>query len=158
MRRRRAGSAVVAALGIVALAGALLAATAGRGSAAARTAVLERASVRLEGAARLLLAEQLLAWPAAADSLPVGGFADRAVRLPADVAAGAPMRGTLRIQRLAPALHAITLELRVETGEPAIVVARRRLRLYVRRQIVSPAGDSASAPSAIARWPLVDLP
>jgi len=156
--RCRRGTAIVAALALVALAAALLSVAAAHATAGSSAAAAERGALIVEGAAMRALAEVLAGWPPAADSLPEGAFGDRVLLVTrAGDDGGPPLTGRLRVQRIGPAVYAVTIEVRTASSVAATAFARRRIRLLVRRDSVSgPSGTSAS-PLPIPRWAVADL-
>lgn len=156
--RRRRGTAIVAALALVALAGALLSVAAAHSTAGAGAARAERAAVIVEGAAMRSLAEVLAEWPPAADSLPDGAFGDRALVIPREPhEGGPPLAGRLRVQRIGPAMYAVTVEVHAASSESAPAFARRRMRLLVRRGAPSDSAGATPVPVPIPRWAIADL-
>jgi hypothetical protein len=161
----------VAALALLALSAALLAGALAIATAMARSVRSERAALEVEARSRHALASVLAGWGSEADSLPVGGWIERELS-PSERGAGAgsmPASGRLRMQRLAPGLYAVVVDVRIG---PAPAVARQRLRLLVTRPLIPIALDSAclspgdsgtvlarvrGAPAPIARWSAADL-
>ncbi|MDB4879549.1 MAG: hypothetical protein JWL60_995 [Gemmatimonadetes bacterium] len=154
---QRHGTAIVAALAIVALAGALLATMAVHATAGASAAHAERAALVVEGAVRHALAEALVAWPPGADSIPEGGFADGPLMWPPHGAAGLSLQGRLRIHRLGTALYAVTVEAGVASTDVTAPIVRRRMRLLVRRPAPRDTGTRLEPVVPIARWGLAAL-
>jgi hypothetical protein len=170
-RHPRPGFALVAALALLALSAALLAGAAAIATAMARSVRAERARLEVEAHARHALASVLADWGREADSLPVGRWVERELS-PSERGAGTgrmSATGRLRIQRLAPGLYAVVVDVRIG---PSPSVARQRLRLLVTRPLIpvaldsagSSPGDSATvlarvrgAPAPIARWSAADL-
>ena len=104
------------------------------------------------------LAEALASWPPAADSLPEGAFGDRVLLMPRAAGdGGPPITGRLRVQRIGPALYAVTVEVRAATSVAATAFARRRMRLLVRRDTVSDTSGAAASPLPVPRWAVADL-
>lgn len=155
---RRHGTAIIAALGLVALAGALLSVAAAQGAAGAGAAAAERNALVVEGAAMRALAEALVDWSPVADSLPEGAFGDRAlvVERRADEG-GPPLTGRLRVQRIGPALYAVTVEVRAASGVAAPAFAHRRMRLLVRRATPPDTTGPRAPPTPLPQWAISDL-
>ena len=153
--RRRSGTAIVAALALVMLAGALLASAASVVSSGARAALSERAALAVEGEARRALATTLERWDATCDSLAIGSAksADLVAASP-DSAAGFAIEGRVAIRRLALRLYAITVDARVAGSQP---LARRRIRLLVKRDVPADSTLALPAPHPIVSWPMADL-
>jgi len=153
MARPRRGTALVAALGLLALAAALLAGAVVASFAARRgTRVLVAAS-RADSEARRALGEVMVGWDGAADSLALGGSLERVIS--ATSAAGPPLAVQARLDRLSPSVFAASVS--VQVGATASVQAYRRMRLLLER---SAHGDSASVsrpPSPIARWSVIEV-
>ena len=150
--RARRGVALVAALGLLVLAAALLA-----GSAIASVG-LRRATRGLTAAARAewegqrALGEVMTRWDGVADSLPIGAWLERP--LPAHGLAGPPLTVRAGLQRLTPSVYSASAW--VWVGDSASAQAFRRVRLLLERR---PSGDSALAvetPTPIARWSVID--
>jgi len=148
--RHRAGTAVVAALALVALAGALLASAAVAVSAGARIALLERAALAAESSARRALAVSLADWDGAAEGMAVGSAVEWSLPAATAVPGELPTATRVRRERLGPTLYALTAESRV--GD-APLLARRRARLLVQCD----SGVAGVRPVPIARWSIADL-
>src|SRR3954469_10300221 len=99
-RRRRAGMALVAALGLMMLAAGLLAGTAIASLGLQRAARTLVAAGRAESELRRGLAVVLQGWDAQLDSMPIGAVVDRVA--PSVVLDGAPLTMRTRIRRLGP--------------------------------------------------------
>jgi hypothetical protein len=168
--RHRRGFALVAALALLALSAALLIIALAIAGAQLRSARSERAALDVDARTRHALASVLAGWGGGPDSLADGASVDRALS-PGErgVDDGMPSSGTLRIQHLGGGLYAVAVDVRIGA---APTVARRRLRLLVRRPPVVVAvdtsaivpGDSGVAvlhgrgpPAPIARWSVSDL-
>jgi hypothetical protein len=169
--QRRPGFALVTALALLALSTALLAGALAIATAMARSVRSERATLEVEAHARYALASVLAEWGWEADSLAVGQWVERELT-PAERGSstgGSPASGRLRIQRLAPALYAVVVDVRIG---PAPWSARQRVRLLVTRPLIPIALDSAGAspadsgrvltrlrgaPAPITRWSAADL-
>jgi hypothetical protein len=173
-RRRRAsrrGFALVAALALLALAAALLVCAFGIATARVRSVYSERATLDVEAHSRHALATVLAEWGDELDTLSVGRGLERELTSSerGERASGPPASGRLRVQRLAPGLYAVVVDVRLGV---APVQARQRLRLLVTRPELPAAvendaaltADSGSvvarrrgAPAPIARWSAADL-
>jgi hypothetical protein len=170
-RHARQGFALVAALALLALSTALVAGAVAIATAMARSARSERAALEVEARSHRALATVLADWGAEADSLPVGRGVERELSASewGGAAYGMPASGRLRIQRLAPGLYAVVIDVR--TGS-APSLARQRLRLLVSRPLIPASLDTARAapgdsghtkalirrpPAPIARWSAADL-
>lgn len=152
--RKRRGVALVAALGLLMLAAALLAGSAVASVELRRAARTRMAAARAESEATRGLGAVLQGWDGALDSLPIGASRDRAL---APAPSGGPSVGSrVRVERLSSSLYAATISVRV--GESGAVLATRRARLLLERSVI--AADSAAVPpvTALGRWTLVDLP
>jgi hypothetical protein len=168
--RRRPGFALVVALALLALSAALLAGAVAMAAAMARSARSERAALEVEAHSRHALASVLAEWGDEADSLAVGQSVEREL-LPGERGGGTsgPASGRLRMQRLAPGLYAVVVDVRIGAA-PSL--ARQRLRLLVTRPEIAVSLDSAGAvpgdsgavkalvrraPAPLARWSAADL-
>lgn len=169
--RRRPGFALVAALALLALSAALLAGAVAIVTARTRSIRSERAALEADAHARHALAVVLADWGPGTDSLPVGGWVGRELspRERGGGPGGMPSSGRVRLQRLAPGLYAVAVDVRIGTA-PSL--ARQRLRLLVMRPELlvkldsagAPPGDSGTVrarirrpPVPIARWSAADL-
>jgi hypothetical protein len=177
--RRRSGFALVAALALLALSTALLAGALAIATAMARSVRSERATLEVEAHARHALASVLAEWGWEADSLAVGQWVERELSSSErGVATGGSLAsGRLRIQRLAPALYAVVVDVRIGAAPSS---ARQRVRLLVTRPMIPVALDSTGrstvdsasaspadtgrvlarvrgAPAPIPRWSAADL-
>lgn len=149
----RRGSAIVAALGLVLLAAALLASATQVATAAAKRARAERDALIAESGARRALATVILEWTHAYDALGIGQSVEVAPTRGTPDSAPIPLATIVRVARLDTVLFAITVDARAGIA-PA--TARRRIRLLVRRL----AADSAVGPGIvrpITRWSTTDL-
>jgi hypothetical protein len=145
--------AVVAALGLLLFAAALLAGSAVASVGLRRASRSLVAAARAEAEARRWLGEVVQRWNAAADSLPIGATLDRVNRV--EGATGPPVIVQARIRRLTANLYTVTVSARV--GDSVPTLAFRRVRLLLERP---PPTDSAGVSGAVrplARWSVVDL-
>jgi hypothetical protein len=148
----RDGVALVAALGLLLLAAALLA-----GSAAA-SVELRRATRSRSWAARADFESQralgavLQGWEPTLDSLAIGGIVERAVE-PADDS-GPPVLTRARVRRVSSRIFVAFVAVRVGASGQT---AQRRVRLLLQRD--STGADSTVRPgvSALSRWSVIDL-
>ena len=149
----RRGTAIVAALGLVVLAAALLASAAEVAAGTARRNRADVAALFAESAARRALATALDGWSTAYDSLAIGRGTNVALRIPGGEAEVVPYRVIVRVRRLDSALYAVTVD---ATAGVAPLVARRRVRLVVTTRA---AAGRASGPDVrpIPQWSLADL-
>ena len=149
----RRGVALVSALGVLALAAALLA-TAGMSSIAmTRASRTARTSLRVDTESRRALAGIIRRWGAAEEALGVGGTLEFVLPDVGD-ATGVAMSTRGQLHRLTARRFALSVE--VQGGEVSAPLARRRATLLLERA----AGDSAGppAPLSAAEWGLVTLP
>ena len=145
------GTAVVAALALVALGAALLASAAVAVSAGRRATLLERAGLTAESTARRVVAECLSGWDESAEQMSVGSAVEWSWPAPAGVRTGElSVQTHVRRERLGLTLYALSVESFV--GD-APFLARRRVRLLVQRDT----GAAGMRPVPIARWSLADL-
>ena len=152
--RPRKGVALVAALGLLVLAAALLAASAVASAGLHRATRGVTAVARAEWEGRRVLGDAMVDWGGGADSLPVGAWLDRP--LPTADAAGPPLVARARVQRLTGSVFSLTAL--VQVGESPSALAYRHIRLLLER---APSEDSAAGPSGpvpIARWSVIDVP
>lgn len=158
MGRDRRGVALLSALMLLALSAALATTTFSVAHAMRRAAVTARARVRVETGVRRAFGEVLAGWSAALDSMPVGMAVD--VDLAEEpLELGPPLVRRARVQRVAPGLYAVTVELRAFSWERP--VARRRARLWLERPAAATSPPVASAPVAaptlVTHWSFSDL-
>lgn len=153
----RRGVALLAALVLLALSAALATATFSAALATRRAAYTTRARHRVESGVRRTFAEVLARWDAALDTMPVGSA--RSVALDSEpAAAGPPLVRAARVQRVADALYAVTVDVSAFTLEHPL--ARRRARLWLERPSAPLAGavDGAPVPlRVVTSWGVVDL-
>lgn len=150
-RTRRRGVALVAALGLLILAAALLGATVVASTALRRATIGRVAAARAGGEARRAAGEAVRGWGGAADSLAVGATLDAA--LPAHPGAGLPASAHARIRRLATDFYSLTVTVRVGPGARGL--AYRRVDLLLGRPAIGDSvGEASVAP--LARWSIVN--
>lgn len=149
-RTRRRGVALVAALGLLILAAALLGATVVASTALRRATLGRVAATRAGAEARRAAGEVVRGWSSAADSLAVGAALDAALPAPPDP--GLPVSARARIRRLATDIYSVGVTVRVGPGARGL--AYRRVDLLLGR---SANGDSVGVPSVapLARWSIV---
>ena len=149
----RRGVALVAALGLLMLAAALLAGSVAASTELARSTRSLASAARAESEASRAVGLMIQEWNARADSLPIGGVIDRVV---VDAAPGGPpLKVSTRVRRVAGSLFAASITVRVGTDAPTL--AQRRLRLLLRRG--TPPADTALPPPVVplSRWSVVSL-
>jgi hypothetical protein len=149
----RRGVVLVAVLALLTLGGALIAGAYAAARASSRATRTARAELVAQAAARRAIARSVAGWSAADDSLAVGAFADRAWSDTATVALDAA-ESLLRVQRLAPSLFLVAVDVSVPSRRSPI--AQRRMRVLLER----PASLDTSIvplPRPIARWASADL-
>lgn len=146
----RAGVALVAALGLLLLAAALLAGSATASVELRRTARSRSWAARADFEAWRALGVVLQGWDASLDSLPIGATAERLVD-PRDTA-GPPVVVRARVRRLSARMFAAAVSVRVGVSGQA---AERRARLLLQRD--STGSDATGSPRALSRWSVVDL-
>ena len=151
--RQRRGTAIVAALGLLVLAAALLAFAAEIAASATRRTRADVSALLAESTARRALASAVEGWQAAYDSLADGqgielreGNAECAGSL-------VPCRAQVRVRRLRGPLYAVSVD--ATAGVPPLR-ARRRVRLLVNAGSAAERG-TAGAVRPISRWSLTDL-
>jgi hypothetical protein len=150
--RERRGMALLAALCMLALAAALLAGAFASSAASSRATRSLRAALVADAAARRALANALMQWSAADDSLAIGAAVHRVVL----DSASAPLDAAdtrLVVQRLATNLHVVAADVTVPASGASL--ARRRMRMLVRRRL--PIDTTKQAPTTISRWPVGSL-
>ena len=152
--RARRGVALVAALGLLMLAGALLAGSTVASVELRRAARTRVAAARARAEVSRGLAAVLQGWDVVLDSLAVGASHDRA--LPPVSSDGPRLSSRAHVTRLSPSLYAATISVRV--GESTAVLATRRARLLLRRSGDTVGGAAVSPVTALGRWSLVELP
>lgn len=148
----RPGVALVAALGLLLLAAALLAGSATASVELRRAARSRSWAARADFEAWRAVGVVLQGWDATLDSLPVGATVERFVEPPD--AAGPPILVRARVRRLSARIFAAGVSVRVGGSGQA---ASRRARLLLQRD--SSTSDSTASPrvSTVARWSVVDL-
>ena len=148
----RAGVALVAALGLLMLAAALLAGSATASVELRRAARSRSWAARADFEGQRALGVVLQGWDAALDSLPIGATAQRLVDSTDAPGPAVVVRATVR--RLSPRIYAVVVRVRVGASGQA---AARRARLLLQRD--SSGADSVASPgvSTLARWSVVDL-
>jgi hypothetical protein len=144
-RGRRRGMALLGALALLALSAALLAGSFAVARATMRSSRSVRTTARVDGEARRSLAEVLIGWTPAWDSLAVGAVA--AAPLGAEsVEAGPPLVRSAVVRRIDDRLYVVSVDVRaVDAGTP---IAERRARLVLERRTSMP----AARPAPLARW------
>ena len=148
----RTGVALVAALGLLLLAAALLAGSAAASVELRRSARSQSWSARADFEGQRALGMVLQGWDAALDSLPIGATAERFVDS-AD-APGPPVVVRARVRRLSTRLYAVVARVRVGAGGQA---AGRRSRLLLQRDSSGADSVASRGVSTLARWSVVDL-
>lgn len=154
-RAGRRGGALLVALALLALAGALLAASAQSGRAMARSALSHGAAIESDGECRKALAEFVATWPSSYDSLAVGAVRETTIGPRAVGASGLVGRTSVRLVRLSGGRYVIGAETSV--GPPGLVTARRRLSLIIAESASSDTSTSGFPPAPIAQWSIADL-
>lgn len=152
---RKRGGALVVALALLALAGALLAGSAQAGRAVARATRSHGAAVTVESESRAALADFIAAWSATYDSLAIGGSSETVIGPRRVGAAGLVAMTRVRLMRLSAARYVVGVESSV--GSQGRSVARRRLSLVIERRLVSDTSATRRPPTPIAQWSLGDL-
>lgn len=148
----RRGAVLVAALGLLLLAAALLA-----GSVMA-SVHLTRATrgivsvARADAEARRALGAVVQGWDARVDSLPVGARVERAIP-PLD-ADGPRVVVHAYVQRISRSLFAAHVAVRV--GEGAGTLAVRRMHLLLERPGLTDSTGTSARPMPLARWSVAD--
>lgn len=150
--RRREGVALVAALGLLLLAAALLAGSTTASLELRRTARSRSWAARADFEGQRALGVALQRWDAALDSLPIGGTAERVVD--SAETPGPPLVVRARVRRLSARVFAVVVRVRVGVSGQA---AARRARLLVQRD--SSGSDSVAPPgiTTLSRWSVVDV-
>jgi hypothetical protein len=150
--RKRRGVALITALALVALAGALVAGAFAAALATSRATRSFRASTRVDAAARRALLELVVDWGGALDSLPLGAGAQRPLHLDAH---GTPMLvGRASVQRITESLFAASVDVRALEG--GATRARRRYRMILER-FPRNSTSPAAPPKPIPRWSVAEL-
>jgi hypothetical protein len=149
--------ALIAALGLMMLAGGLLAGTALASVELRRATRTLGAAARADSELRRGMASVLQGWDARLDSMPIGAGIDRAAA-PVTVD-GIAVRVRTRVQRLSLQLYAARVT--VQVGDSAAPTAARRGRLLLRRATVAADTVASSASPSVrplGRWSVADLP
>ena len=151
----RRGGALIVALALLALAGALLAASAQTGRAMARSALSHGAAIESDGECRKAMAEFVAAWSSGYDSLAVGATRELTIG-PRAVGVGRQVgRTRVRLLRLSGGRYLIGAE--TTLGPPGVVTARRRLSLIIVEGASSDTSTTRAPPAPIAQWSMADL-
>lgn len=148
----RDGVALVAALGLLLLAAALLAGSATAAVELRRAARSRGWGARADFETQRAIGVVLQGWDATLDSLPIGATVERPVER--TDSAGPPVAVRARVRRLSGSIFAAVVAVQVGVSGEA---ATRRARLLLQRQ--SPGSDSAASMgvSTLSRWSVVDL-
>jgi hypothetical protein len=146
--------ALVAALGLLALAAALLAGSAVASVELRRAARTRAAAVRARTEATRGLGEVVRGWDGALDSLAIGAACERA--LPPVSPDGPPVSARARVERLSSTVYAATISIRV--GESGAVLATRRARLLLARSRDRADSSAVTPVTALGRWSIIELP
>lgn len=147
----RRGVALVAALGLLLLAAALLAGGAVSAVELRRATRTVASAQRADAEARHALGTAVQSWGAQEDSLPVGAVLHRTLAAPS---AGPPTHLVSALQRLTSTLWAV--DIRVRVGAPSPAHAIRRVRLLLQRSGSPTAGSEPASVIPVARWSTVD--
>ncbi len=154
----RRGFALLAALALLALAGALLAAASVASTSLARATRTARALARADAAPPRELARLLGAWGETERALPVNATLE--VALPSLIDGdGVPLTGVSQLRRLGARRWALSVEMHV--GDAAVPLARRRYTLLLERNGALAGEDEdadAPPPVPIAVWAIVTGP
>ena len=144
---------LVAALALLTLAAALIVGASTLARASSRTARVYLATFTAETEARRALASLLASWPAASDTLSVGRtlLVEGSDRAQGELVS----RSALRLLRLSRTTYSLSVDCRV--GAWAAPLARRRLRLLLRRAVQVDTLVARDTPRPIARWPFDEL-
>lgn len=151
----RRGSALLIAVSLLALAGALLAGAIASARAVARAEVSREASLAAEAESRLVIAAAVQGWTPANDSLPIGAAHEHTIGPRHVGSAGAVASTKVRIQRLTTLRYVIATDCAV--GSDTIVLARRRMHLLLERALPADTTAAMAPPAPIARWSMSDL-
>jgi hypothetical protein len=151
--RRRVGVALVAALGLLMLAAALLAGSA-VGSVELRRATRSLTAAALaESEMTRGLGAAMQGWDTELDSLPIGAVLERApLRTTLD---GPPILVLTRVRRLTSSLYAASVSVRV--GADGAELAFRHARLLLERSADTTIAGTSTGVALLARWSVVDL-
>ena len=140
--------ALVATLGTLALASALLAGASATAAASSRATRSVRASLVADAAVRRTLASALVQWSAAEEALLIGGSLTRVV----PDSASAPIDAAdarVVVMRVSASLHVIATDVTVPAiGTP---LARRRARVIVKQHMPIDT-TRIQPPTIISRW------
>ena len=154
-RNDRSGSAIIAALALLALGAALLAGTFAALRSATRSNQSHAAALVAQSEARIAIAHAASPWSTAFDSLPIGVGVAMALPSRAGGIAGLPVRTSLRVDRLTADTYSIAAE--SEVGPLGSVFARRRMRQLLRRPAITDSSAAPPPPAPIARWSVADI-
>lgn len=154
MRARR-GGALLVAVALLSLAGALLAGAMASAHAAARAAKSYEAAFIADAESRVVIAATVAAWSAADDSVPIGSSRIVSIGPRHAGSAGAIVLTRVRVQRLTADRYVIATDCQV--GPDSAVQARRRMHLVLERAARADTTLPVAAPSPINRWSMSDL-
>jgi hypothetical protein len=153
-RRARRGVALLAALTMLVLSAALLTGAFAASRAMIRSARSAKAMARVETGAQRALAEVLVGWSPALDSLSVGGIVDAA--LDSEPAEMRPLLSRrAQVRRITERLYVISLDVRAFDWDAPI--AQRRARLIVERPAQTDSAAPLARPIPVRRWSVADL-
>lgn len=151
----RRGGALLVAVAILALGAALLAGASASARAATRAEVTLEAILAAEAESRVALAERVMGWSAADDSLPIGRSVVRAYAPRRNGFGGFVARSVVRVHRVDTVLYMVAVRTRV--GPDSAPWAQRRLGMLLARRALPDTATTAEIPSRIARWGMTDL-
>lgn len=159
VRRRpravRRGGALLIALGLLALGGALLAGSAEAGRSSARSVQSHEAALVASAESRAAVAEFMAGWGPSADSLPIGTDLIATVG-PRPRGTGAAIATTrVRLHRLSATRYVIAADCQI--GPDEAVLSRRRLQVLLERSTPPDSTGATPPPTPIGRWSMSDL-
>lgn len=153
--RSRRGGALLIALALLALGGALLAGSSASARSAARAESSREAALLADAESRAAIAEFMSAWSGVEDALTVGAGMVSTTG-PRHRGFGAALVDTqLRLQRLTQSRFVLAAECHV--GPSNAVLAQRRMYLLLDRALQIDSTAPILPPAPVARWSLADI-
>ncbi len=151
----RRGSAIIAALALLALGGALLVATSSIARATTRSTRSLGAALDAESQMRLALANAAASWSGALDSLAIGAGLSLSLAPRPGGITRLPVDTRLRVDRLTSDIYSVGVESQVTAANT--ILARRRARQILRRESGVDTSAVRTPPVPIGRWSIADV-
>ncbi|MEO7458422.1 MAG: hypothetical protein ABIY52_19335 [Gemmatimonadaceae bacterium] len=151
----RRGSALVIAVALLALASALLAGASASAHAANRAEETLEALHAADAECRVVLAESVVGWRAADDSLAPGASSVRAVAARQNGFGGWPVRSSVRVLRLDSLRYVLAVS--SEVGPASSPRARRRTSVILARRAMADTTLPILSPVPVRHWSAAEL-